>query len=76
MNEPIRITIDPAICHGKPCVRGMRYPVETVLDWLAGGMSIDDILADYQDLEREDILAVFDFAARLSHVHHTEPLAA
>jgi len=76
MNEPIRITIDPTICHGKPCVRGMRYPVETVLDWLAGGMSIDDILADYQDLEREDILAVFDFAARLSHVNHMEPLAA
>jgi uncharacterized protein (DUF433 family) len=34
-----RITMDPAICHGKPCIRGLRYPVETVLEWLAGGMS-------------------------------------
>ena len=49
-----RITIDPAICHGKPCIRGMRYPVENVLEWLASGMSIDEILADYEDLERED----------------------
>ena len=52
-----RITIDPSICHGKPCIRGMRYPVETVLDWLAAGMDIGDIIADYPDLEREDVLA-------------------
>ncbi len=37
-----RITIDPAVCHGKPCIRGLRYPVETVLEWLAGGMSVED----------------------------------
>ena len=53
-----RITIDPAICRGKPCIRGLRYPVETVLEWLAGGMSLEEILADYQDLEHGDILAV------------------
>ena len=71
-----RITIDPEICHGKPCIRGLRYPVENVLEWLASGMSIDDILADYKDLEREDILATLGFAARLAHVKRLEHLAA
>lgn len=71
-----RITIDPAICHGKPCIRGMRYPVENVLEWLASGMSTEDILADYEDLEREDILAVLSYAARLAHVKRLERLAA
>lgn len=46
-----RITIDPAICHGKPVIRGLRYPVETILELLSGGISADDILADYEDLE-------------------------
>jgi uncharacterized protein (DUF433 family) len=74
MND--RITIDPAICHGKPCIRGLRYPVENVLEWLASGMSIEEILADYEDLEREDILAALSFAARLAHVKRLEHLAA
>jgi len=52
-----RITIDPAICHGKPCVRGLRYPVTTILEWLGAGMSAQEILADYPDLEAEDIQA-------------------
>lgn len=56
MNDD-RITIDPAICHGKPCIRGLRYPVENILELLASGMSVDEILADYEDIEREDILA-------------------
>jgi uncharacterized protein (DUF433 family) len=51
------ITIDPVVCHGKPCIRGMRYPVEGILEWLASGMTIEDILGDYEDLQREDILA-------------------
>ena len=71
-----RITMNPAICHGKPCIRGLRYPVENVLEWLSSGMSIEDILADYEDLEREDILAVLAFAARLAHVNRVERLAA
>ncbi|TLU85895.1 MAG: DUF433 domain-containing protein [Chlorobium sp.] len=71
-----RITIDPNICHGKPCIRGLRYPVENVLEWLAGGMSIDDILCDYEDLERADILATLAYAARLAHVKSTKVLAA
>jgi uncharacterized protein (DUF433 family) len=71
-----RITIDPAICHGKPVVRGLRYPVEMILDLLSSGMSHGEILADYPDLEREDILAVLEYAARLSRVKTMEPLTA
>lgn len=71
-----RITIDPAICHGKPTVRGLRYPVEMILDLLSSGMSQEDILGDYPDLEREDILAVLEYAARLSRVKTMEPLTA
>ena len=63
-----RITIDPDICHGKPCIRGLRYPVELILELLSAGMTIEEILADYDDLERDDILAVLAFAARLSQV--------
>lgn len=61
-----RITIDPAICHGKPCVRGLRYPVEMLLELLSSGMTHDEILNDYEDLERADLLAVLEFATRLS----------
>lgn len=74
MNEPI--TIDPEICHGKPCIRGLRYPVENVLEWLAGGMTIDEILADYEDLTREDILSAIAWAARVTQTKRIEPLAA
>jgi len=63
-----RITIDPAICHGKPCIRGLRYPVENILEWLAAGMTVEEILADYEDLEREDIFAALAFAARITHI--------
>ncbi|MFN8485057.1 MAG: DUF433 domain-containing protein [Anaerolineae bacterium] len=69
-----RMTINPDICHGKPTVRGLRYPVETILELLSSGMAIDEILADHEDLEREDILAVLAFAARLSQVKRLEPL--
>ncbi len=71
-----RITIDSNICHGKPCVRGLRYPVETILEWLSSGMSLDDIVADYPDLEKDDILAVLEFAALLAKVKRIEMLAA
>lgn len=71
-----RITLDPNICHGKPCIRGLRYPVETILELLSSGMSVDEILADYEDLEREDILAALAFAARLSQIKRIESVAA
>jgi uncharacterized protein (DUF433 family) len=61
-----RITIDPHICHGKPCIRGLRYPVTTMLDLLSSGMTTEEILADYPDLEREDLMAVLAYAARMT----------
>ena len=57
-----RITLNPEICHGKPCIRGMRWPVEVILDLLSGGMSIQEILADHPELETEDILASLHYA--------------
>lgn len=63
-----RITIDPKICHGQPTIRGLRYPVQTMLELLSSGMTINEILDDYEDLEREDLLAVLAYAARLSQV--------
>jgi len=64
MQNTERITIDPNICHGKPCIRGMRYPVENVLEWLAGGISVDDIFA------------TLAYAARLAHIKSIKALAA
>lgn len=57
-----RITIDPEICHGKPCVRGMRWPVEVVIDMLGAGMTFEEILEDHPELEKDDILACLNFA--------------
>lgn len=71
-----RITIDPDICHGKPCVRGLRYPVEFLLELLSSGMTHDEILADYDDLEADDILSVLMFATRLSQVKSVYRLAS
>ena len=54
MNELFnRITIDPTICHGKPTIRGMRWPVEVIIDLLGSGMSIEDILVDHPELEKK-----------------------
>jgi len=71
-----RITSNPDICHGKPCIRGLRYPVQSVLEWLAGGMTVADVLADYPDLEADDIYAALAYAARLTQTNHGELLAA
>ena len=57
-----RITVDPAICHGKPCIRGMRWPVEIIFDLLGSGMTVDDIISDHPELEREDITASLNYA--------------
>lgn len=61
-----RITIDPEICHGKPCIRGMRWPVDVILDMLSSEMSIDEILQDHPELEREDIIASLQYAKLLA----------
>jgi uncharacterized protein (DUF433 family) len=60
-----RITIEPEICHGKPVIRGMRWPVEVVLDMLSAGMSANQIIEDHPELETADIHACLNFA-RLS----------
>ncbi len=58
-----RITIEPSKCGGRPCIRGMRIRVTDVLQLLSSGASYEEILADYPDLEREDILAAIEYAA-------------
>ena len=65
MNALERITIDPDICHGKPCIRGMRWPVEVLLDLIASEMTWDEILEDHPELEREDIVACLNYARLL-----------
>ncbi len=59
-----RITIRPEQCHGRPCIRGMRIRVADILEMLANGISADEILQDFPDLERDDIKAVLEFASR------------
>jgi uncharacterized protein (DUF433 family) len=58
-----RITLDPNKCFGKPCIRGLRMPVTSILSYLSSGMSIDEILASWPDLEREDIYEALGYAA-------------
>jgi len=78
MNSAVlqRITIDPEICHGKPCIRGLRYPVEFLLELLSAGMTHAEIWDDYDDLEEADILSVLLFAAQLSQVKSVYKLAS
>ena len=71
-----RITVDPNLCHGKPCIRGLRYPVEWLLELLSGDMTEQQILADYPDLEPADLRAAFAYGAHLSRVKSIEPIAA
>jgi uncharacterized protein (DUF433 family) len=61
-----RITINPDICHGKPTIRDMRYPVSMILDLLAAGMTNEELMEDYPALERQDIQACLFYASRLS----------
>lgn len=63
-----RITIEPGKCGGKPCIRGMRIRVSDILEMLGEGVSMEEILTDFPDLERADILASLQFAARRSDI--------
>jgi uncharacterized protein (DUF433 family) len=63
-----RITIDWTICHGKPCIRGLRYPVEMILELLSSGITTEEILEDYDDLQRDDIFAALAYATKLTQV--------
>ena len=71
-----RITIDMSICHGRPTIRGLRYPVEDMLELMSSGMTIDEILTDYEDLERDDLLAVLAYATKLSRIKRIESAVA
>lgn len=71
-----RIMIDPNVCHGKPTLRGLRYTVEMLLDLLSSGMTREEILEDYEDLEGDDISAALAYAARVTRVKRVEPTAA
>lgn len=71
-----RITVDPNICHGKPCIRGLRYPVEFLLELLSSGMTAEQILADYPDLEADDLRAACAYGARLTRINRVEPVMA
>jgi uncharacterized protein (DUF433 family) len=66
MSELHRITIDPAQCGGRPCLRGLRIRVRDVLDLLAAGASREEVLDDYPLLQAEDITAALEYAARQS----------
>jgi len=71
-----RITVNPDICHGKPTIRNLRYPVETILELLSAGMSMEEILGDYPDLEREDILACLAYATHITRVKSVHRIAS
>ncbi len=76
MNNLItRITTDPEVCHGKPCIRGMRWPVEVILDMLGSGMTIEQILEDHKELEREDIFASLNFVKLYLSGHSIKEVA-
>ncbi|MEQ8386291.1 DUF433 domain-containing protein [Coleofasciculus sp. A1-SPW-01] len=67
-----RISIDPNICFGKPCIRGHRIWVSLILDFLASGMTIDEILEDYPGIERNDILACIAYGAEMARDSYAE----
>ena len=69
-----RITMNHDIAHGKPCVRNLRYPVKSLLELLSAGMSTNEILEDYEDLEQEDIRAVLLYAMRMTQIKRVQPV--
>lgn len=71
-----RITSSPDICHGKPCIRGLRYPVEFLLELLSSGMTNEEILNDYEDLEADDLRAAIAWAAKVTRIKRIEPVLA
>lgn len=64
-----RITIDPDVCTGKPCIRGLRFPVTSLLAYLSSGMTYEELLNEFPFLEREDILEALSFSSEMLHEH-------
>ena len=71
-----RITLNPKVCFGKPTIRNMRYPVETMLDLMSAGMTTEELLEDYPDLEKEDLQACLLFASKLVKVNSINKIIA
>ena len=71
-----RITVDPQVCHGAPTVRGLRYPVEMIVNLLASGMTTAEVLVDYPDLETNDVLASLEYAALVTKTRSSVPISA
>lgn len=71
-----RITLNPNVCFGKPTIRNMRYPVETMLDLMSAGMTTEELLEDYPDLEKEDLQACLLFASKLVKVNSINKIIA
>lgn len=71
-----RITLNPKVCFGKPTIRNMRYPVETMLDLMSAGMTTEELLEDYPDLEKEDLQACLLFASKLMKVNSINKIIA
>ncbi len=71
-----RITLNPNVCFGKPTIRNMRYPVETMLDLMSAGMTTEELLEDYPDLEKEDLHACLLFASKLVKVNSINKIIA
>lgn len=67
-----RITVDPNVCFGKPCIRGHRIWVSLILDFLAGGWTIEDILAEYPDLTPEDVRACIAYGAEMTRERYVD----
>ncbi|MGH7492568.1 MAG: DUF433 domain-containing protein [bacterium] len=67
-----RISVDPNVCFGKPCIRGTRIWVSLLLDFLAAGMKTEEILQEYPDLTHEDILAAIAYGAEMSRARYVE----
>ncbi len=77
MKNPLleRISVDPNVCFGKPCIRGTRIWVSLILDFLASGMSIPEVLAEYPQLTEEDVRAAIAYGAEMSRVRYVEILS-
>ena len=71
-----RITANADICHGKPCIRGLRYPVEFILEMLSGPTTSAQFLREYPDLQEEDLKAALAYAAKMSRTKRFETLTA
>ena len=67
-----RISIDPNVCFGKPCIRGTRIWVSLILDFLASGMSMEELLAEYPQLEMDDIRAALAYGAEMARERYVE----